>query len=261
MNARLILVRGHVGIGEVDHRPQWLNLTLGRSFPTAWYPEDGSAVACVATTMPERHSAAGYGDTLVSRWADFLAESFLEEGTWIVESALLQSPIHGLLLRDIDATTIEGIISRLFQVLSSIEPCLIYLRPSDPGEAVRQRADLATRGCSRNTSRGSRPARTESDTVYPASRDWPSFGSGSRISAIDWWIASKARKVLVHTSGHDRASARRIIRDFLSDNGFPWPPNSDLQVSSVDLSRYAGTYTRKIGDRTRRSRFASWTVT
>src|SRR3954471_8039275 len=131
MKPRLILVEGVPGSGK-STTSQWLNLTLGRSFPTAGYLEDGEGGGLCCYYPPEKQKAAEYANTLVSRWADFLAESFVEEGTWIVESALLQSPIHGLLLHDVDTTTIEAIVGRLFHLLSSVEPRLIYLRPDDP---------------------------------------------------------------------------------------------------------------------------------
>ena len=249
MKPKLILVEGVAGSGK-STTSQWLNLTLGRSFPTAWYPEDGEPGGLRCYYDAERQTATEYGQTLVSRWADFLAESFLEEGTWIAESALLQSPIHGLLLRDVDATTIEGVVGRLFQVLSSIEPCLIYLRPSDPGEAIRRACGSRYEGLLEEYIR-----RIESSP----------FGIRHGLSGFEglaeFWSKLaricdelvdhfEGKKVVVRMSGDDRESSRSAILNFLSDNGFALPSISDFVPPITDLSRYAGTYTRKIGDRT-----------
>jgi hypothetical protein len=249
MKPKLILVEGMSGSGK-STTSQWLNLTLGRSFPTAWYPEDGEPGGLRCYYDPEKQSVEEYGNALVSRWSDFLTESFLEEGTWIVESALLQSPIHGLLLRDVDAATIEAIVGRILRVVSSVEPCLIFLRPDDPGEAIRRACRSRYEGLLEE---------------YVQRIERSAFGTHRGLSGFEGLVTFweqyarigdvlvdrfEGRKVVVRSSGDNREPARRIIRDFLDRCGFALSSTSERELPSSELSRYAGIYARRSGDRT-----------
>ena len=129
---------------------------------------------------------------------------------------------------------------------------LIYLRTRRSG---RDRSP-SLRISLRRAARGVHPEDRDqpamgSDTVCRASRDWSTFWERfARICdrLVDRFQGKEGRGP--HLGPRPSVCARRVIRDFLNDNGFPWPPTSDLQLSSAELSRYAGTYTRKIGDRT-----------
>jgi hypothetical protein len=249
MKPKRILVEGISGSGK-STTSQWLNLTLARSLPTAWYPEDGEPGGLRCYYDPEKQSVEEYGNTLVSRWADFLTESFLEEGTWIVESALLMSPIHGLLLRDVDTRAIEATVDRLFAVVSSVESCLIYLRPDDPGEAIRRACGVRYEGLLE-----------EYVQRVERSRYGIQHGLSGFEGLVTYWehfcgisdqlvARFEGAKIVVRTYGGDREPARRIICDFLSHCGFSFPATAEREVLSSELSRYAGIYTRNLEGRT-----------
>src|ERR1700682_5304051 len=102
MTPRVILVEGTSGAGK-STPCQWLNLMLIGD--TAWYPEDGEPGGLRYYFRPERESVAMHGTELISRWSDFLKGLSKDQTIWIVESALLQVPIHEMLLADVDASS------------------------------------------------------------------------------------------------------------------------------------------------------------
>jgi hypothetical protein len=197
----------------------------------------------------EKFTVGQFANALVSRWGDFLVESLSEQGTWIVESALLQSPLHGLLLGDVDTTRIKAIIDRIFRVVSATDPCLIYLRPDEPGEAIRRACQSRYEGLLEEYIE--RVAKSRYGTQRALSGFEGLLHYWNDFLRISDELVHRAdiRKIIVRTSRPEEV-ARQVIGDFLIDCGFPWQGASPPPLSIAELSRYVGVYSRKAGDRT-----------
>ncbi len=92
----------------------------------------------------EYESVQDYLSLSASRWASFATGASKSDEVTVMDGRLLQGPIFGLLLRDIDRQTITGHVRDLVNAVMALRPVLVYLHRPDYVEGFRTLCD--TRG-------------------------------------------------------------------------------------------------------------------
>jgi hypothetical protein len=228
---------------------QWLSLTLRDRIPTIWYHEDGPHGDVRRAYSPTRFGAVEeYVGSLLSSWESFLQQIEADQQMWIVESAVLQIPVIGLLLNDVPVDTIRALVRRIMTLVLSARPVLVFLCPSDSARALRRACksryeELLEQYVARNDA--SNFARRRGICGFSALvRFWEEF-SEICDGMYEEFASPKAR---IDTSLDDWPSHREQIAAFLRTQHLPIDAGAPvgLELDERDLQRFAGTYSRKV---------------
>jgi hypothetical protein len=135
---RLIFVEGFPGAGK-STTAQFLARLLARQGRAArWVYEEETPHPLVPP--PPSHgygSWEAFADARVARWRAFTAAAADYDVVLVPESALLQTPVATMLMRNAEPAVIEDLVHRLVASAGPLRPALVYLGQQDPEAAFR----------------------------------------------------------------------------------------------------------------------------
>ena len=135
---RLIFIEGFPGAGKSTTAQFLARLLARRGEAVRWVYEEERPHPLI----PPR-PAGGYPSWDVfavargARWRAFTAAAQSYDVTVIPESALLQTPIATMLMRNAEPAAIEALVRRLVEAAAPLGPSLVYLARRDPEAAFR----------------------------------------------------------------------------------------------------------------------------
>jgi hypothetical protein len=142
MAARLILVEGFPGAGKSTTAQFLARLVARRGGAARWvYEEELPHPLVPPAQAPRYRSWEEFADVRVAQWRAFATAARDHDVTIVPESALLQRPVAAMLTRDADRTLIETLVRRLVEVVTPMQPALVYLARRDPAAAFRALGD------------------------------------------------------------------------------------------------------------------------
>jgi len=136
--ARLIFVEGFPGGGKSTTAQFLARLLLRRGQAARWVYEE-EAPHPLVPPQPSRgyRSWDAFVEARVARWRAFAAAAADYDVTVVPESALLQTPIATMLMRNAEPAVIEALVHRLVESAAPLNPSLVYLDRRDPEAAFR----------------------------------------------------------------------------------------------------------------------------
>ena len=238
MDTQLILVDGIPGSGKSSLAQSISAGFEEQGVPCRWYHEEHKPHPVHTFFDSSKHrTASDYCDDALARWA-YLAQRIRETGdVTVLDAALLQNPIRSLLYHNSDAGEMLAVVRGITDVVSSLEPVLVYLWRADVGATIK-------RTCAR---RGEKMLRLWLDNhdLFPyAQQD----GRKGYTGLIRFWqelrgLSDRALaefggpKLRIDTTDEDWRQYRVQVGQFLV------LPLREPAVSDKDLARFAGTYT------------------
>ena len=136
--ARLIFVEGFPGAGKSTTAQFLARLLARRGGAARWvYEEERPHPLVPPPPAGGSRSWESFAAARVACWHAFVASAQDYDVTVIPESALLQTPIATMLMRDAEPAMIEALVRRLVESAAPLRPSLVYLRRRDPEAAFR----------------------------------------------------------------------------------------------------------------------------
>jgi hypothetical protein len=136
--ARLIFVEGFPGAGKSTTAQFLARLLARRGSAARWVYEEETPHPLVPPRPSRGYpSWETFTDARVARWRAFASAARDYEVTVIPESALLQTPVAAMLMRNADPVAIETLVRRLVESAAPLAPALVYLARRDPDAAFR----------------------------------------------------------------------------------------------------------------------------
>ncbi len=236
-DTRIILVEGMPGTGK-STVSQFINLQLNANGqPAYWCHEERTPHPLHLFYEPEKHiSWSDYSNETVSRWQSYAHELHGQDQIAVLDAAILQNHVRSMLIFDCDRNAILDLVRRIENLIASLDPVLIYLKPKDVERNFRDVVDV----------RGQRMLELwiEAHDQYPYTRRaqagghpgfiafWEEFGEISDL-VFEGLTISKLRQ---NVSSDDWDARYGEILDFLD---LPLPPDSS---PSQVLERFTGKY-------------------
>jgi hypothetical protein len=131
-NTRIILVEGMPGTGK-STVSQFIHQQLqANGRPSFWCHEESAAHPVCLFYDRQRHRLwSDYCDQAESLWRHFAGELQSRNQIAVLDAAVLQNHVRSMLLFECDRNSILRLIRTIENVLSSLDPIWIYLRPTD----------------------------------------------------------------------------------------------------------------------------------
>jgi hypothetical protein len=136
--ARLIFVEGFPGAGKSTTAQFLARLLARRGGAARWVYEEERPHPLVPPRPSRRYpSWETFADARVACWRAFSAAAQDYDVIVIPESALLQTPVAAMLMRNAEPAAIEALVRRLVEAVAPLGSSLVYLARRDPGAAFR----------------------------------------------------------------------------------------------------------------------------
>lgn len=129
---RIILVDGMPGTGK-STVSQFINLQLNaNNRPAFWCHEERASHPLCLFFDPQRHlSWSDYSQEGASRWQSYADELRGQDQIAVLDAALLQNHVRSMLIFNCDRNAILDLVHRIENLIASLDPVLIYLKPQD----------------------------------------------------------------------------------------------------------------------------------
>lgn len=135
---RLIFVEGFPGGGKSTTAQFLARLLARRGVAARWVYEEETPHPLVPPRPPGGYrSWETFAEAHVARWRAFAAAAADVDVTVVPESALLQTPVATMLMRNAEPAVIEALVHRLVESAAALRPALVYLARRDPEAAFR----------------------------------------------------------------------------------------------------------------------------
>ncbi len=142
-DTRIILVEGMPGTGK-STVSQFINLQLcANGQPSYWCHEERAAHPVRLFYERERHrSWSDYSEEAASRWQSYAQEMQARNQIAVLDASILQNHVRSMLLFGCGWKTILDLVRRIENLLASLRPCWIYLKPKDIERNFRDVVDV-----------------------------------------------------------------------------------------------------------------------
>lgn len=238
---RIILVDGVAGSGK-STTAQWITLASPPGQRASWYHENDERLG-PALFFEGRRSCRDYRESVRERWEELVERvGGGEAHTAVVEGALLQTPIVGLLLADFEAERILELIDEIAALVRTVPACLVYLTTTSVESTLRRATSSRYEGLLAEYI-----ARNDA-SAYARARDVRGLTGLVRFWEELREIATRARSrlemptVLVDTAAGDWENQRESIASFLAMQGHVLGDVGEWKPTDRELSPYTGRY-------------------
>lgn len=126
----LILIEGLPGSGKSTMAEMLCKATQANGIRSSWYLEESKDHPVHPVDIKHDKYNKNYPDLCLSQWAKFVSENKDSDQLFILEGSLFQSTVR-FMLEGKNQELISDYYSECQSILSSINPKLIYLRPTN----------------------------------------------------------------------------------------------------------------------------------
>jgi thymidylate kinase len=234
---KLILVEGMPGTGKSTVSQLITRQIIACGESAIWCTEEREDHPLRLFYEPERHTSCfDYCKQAVALWASYARELHEQDYISVLDAAFLQNHVRSMMIFDCERRDIYELAQLIEDLIASLEPILIYLRPKDVEKSFRDIVEI----------RGQRMLDLwiQAHEQYPYSRRLHIDGYAAFVAywsefceiADHIFETLSISKLRQHVSKDDWETSSRGILDFLA---LPLPTDSS---KAQGLERFAGTY-------------------
>jgi hypothetical protein len=135
---RLIFVEGMPGAGKSTTAQFIARRLVRRGHAARWIHEEEEPHPLVPDPPEGGYTSWGeFIERRIARWRAFAGAAMDDDGTTVIDGALLQGLVLTMFRRNADAALVEAAATHLVDAVSSLHPALIYLARRHPEAALR----------------------------------------------------------------------------------------------------------------------------